>query len=82
VFAWVVVASLIIFGTIKYVTGLRVKPEEELEGLDIGEHGMFGYPEAFLGSTGLASPEAVAEAREGLRAGNGPKVKAPSGRRS
>ncbi|MEX0873545.1 MAG: ammonium transporter [Actinomycetota bacterium] len=82
VFAWVVLASLIIFGTIKYVTGLRVKPEEELEGLDIGEHGMFGYPEAFLGSTGLASPEAVAEAREGLRAGNGPKVKAPSGKRS
>jgi Amt family ammonium transporter len=81
VFVWTVAASVVIFGAIRLINGLRVKPEEELEGLDIGEHGMFGYPEAFLGSTGLASPEAVAQARQGLRA-NGPKATTASGKRS
>ena len=76
VFAWVAVASLIIFGAIKLTIGLRVKPEEEMEGLDIGEHGMFGYPEAFLGTTGISSPETVARAREELRAGTDAAVSA------
>jgi Amt family ammonium transporter len=38
-----VVCSLIIFGAVKAVMGLRVDPEEELEGLDAGEHGMHAY---------------------------------------
>jgi Amt family ammonium transporter len=67
VFGWVVVASLIIFGSIKLIIGLRVSPEEELEGLDIGEHGMFGYPEVFLGPTGLATPESLESVRVGMR---------------
>jgi Amt family ammonium transporter len=37
--------------------GLRVSPEEEDAGLDISEHGMYGYPEQFIPqpeySTGL-----------------------------
>ncbi len=64
VFIWVVVASLVIFGTIKATIGLRVSPEEELEGLDIGEHGMFGYPEAFLGTTGPATPDHLDRVRK------------------
>ena len=28
--------------------GLRVKPEEERYGLDLVEHGMWGYPEQFM----------------------------------
>jgi len=67
VFAWVVVASTIVFGAIKLTVGLRVSPDEEIEGLDIGEHGMWGYPEAFLGPTGHSTPEAVEKARTGLR---------------
>ena len=33
-----------IFGVIKAVIGIRVSEEEELKGLDIGEHGMEAYP--------------------------------------
>lgn len=29
---------------------LRVSDDEELEGLDIHEHGMYGYPELALGA--------------------------------
>jgi Amt family ammonium transporter len=39
------IVSLIAFGTIRAMMGLRVSPEEELEGLDIGEHGMTAYPD-------------------------------------
>jgi len=41
-------ASLIVFLAIKYTVGLRVSEEHELRGLDISEHGMFGYPERFI----------------------------------
>jgi Amt family ammonium transporter len=43
VFAWVSVAALVMFSLIKATIGLRVTPEEELRGLDIGEHGMESY---------------------------------------
>jgi Amt family ammonium transporter len=48
IFAFVLVASLITFGLIKATVGLRVSEEEELAGLDIASHGMYGYPEAFI----------------------------------
>ena len=47
-FACVFVASYGIFWTIKKTIGLRVTPEEEDAGLDISEHGMYGYPEQFI----------------------------------
>jgi ammonium transporter, Amt family len=37
--------SLLAFGLIKATMGLRVSAEEEVEGLDIGEHGMTAYPD-------------------------------------
>jgi len=37
--------SIIVFGLIKVVMGVRVSPEEEAEGLDIGEHGQEAYPD-------------------------------------
>ncbi len=37
--------SLLFWGLIKATVGLRVSPEEELEGLDIGEHGISAYPD-------------------------------------
>ena len=39
------VFSLIVFGIIKAIMGVRVSPEEEKEGLDIGEHGQNAYPD-------------------------------------
>jgi Amt family ammonium transporter len=47
-FASVFVISFAIFFVIKATYGLRVKPEEERYGLDIVEHGMWGYPEQFM----------------------------------
>jgi Amt family ammonium transporter len=37
--------SLVVFGILKAVMGIRVSDEEESEGLDIGEHGMEAYPD-------------------------------------
>ena len=36
--------TFIVFGIIKAILGLRVTEEEEEEGLDVGEHGISGYP--------------------------------------
>jgi len=41
-----------LFLAIRAVMGLRVSPEEEIEGLDLGEHGMHAYD---LGLAGAAS---------------------------
>jgi Amt family ammonium transporter len=48
VFAFVFAVSFATFWAIKKVYGLRVTPEEEDAGLDISEHGMYGYPEQFI----------------------------------
>jgi len=37
--------SLIVFGALKFIMGVRVSAEEEIEGLDIGEHGQEAYPD-------------------------------------
>jgi Amt family ammonium transporter len=37
--------SLLFWGIIKATMGLRVSPEEEFEGLDVGEHGNSAYPD-------------------------------------
>jgi Amt family ammonium transporter len=47
-FASVFTISFIVFFLIKSTYGLRVKPEEERYGLDLVEHGMWGYPEQFM----------------------------------
>jgi Amt family ammonium transporter len=47
-FAAVFTVSFLVFFLIKATYGLRVKPEEERYGLDIVEHGMWGYPEQFM----------------------------------
>jgi Amt family ammonium transporter len=38
-----VTSAVILFGAIKATMGLRVSEEEEIEGLDYGEHGMHAY---------------------------------------
>ena len=45
IFVWVFLASLITWGVIKAVMGLRVTEEEEYEGVDLTECGMEAYPE-------------------------------------
>jgi Amt family ammonium transporter len=45
IFVWVFLASLIVWGVLKVVIGLRVSEEEEYEGVDLVECGMEAYPE-------------------------------------
>ncbi|MDP8942909.1 MAG: ammonium transporter [Actinomycetota bacterium] len=67
-FTVVFVASYVVFALIKATIGLRVTPEQEEAGLDIVEHGMYGYPEQFI-----PAPEIGAASSGPLsRAGNGP----------
>lgn len=40
---WSAVASIIVFGAIKYTIGLRASEDDEEEGLDIAEHGERAY---------------------------------------
>ncbi|HKV87473.1 MAG TPA: ammonium transporter [Candidatus Dormibacteraeota bacterium] len=47
-FITVFVLSYGLFWIIKKTVGLRVSAVEEMEGLDISEHGMWGYPESFM----------------------------------
>jgi len=47
-FTFVFAMSFATFWTIKKTYGLRVTEDEEIAGLDISEHGMYGYPEQFI----------------------------------
>jgi ammonium transporter, Amt family len=45
IFVWVFVTSLIVWGILKAVMGIRVSEEEEYKGVDLSECGMEAYPE-------------------------------------
>ncbi len=62
---FVFVSSLAVFALLKATIGLRVKPEQELDGLDISEHGVFGYGEQLTATD--------------TRNGNGYKISEPVG---
>ena len=51
IFAWVFVTSLIVWGILKAVMGIRVTEEEEYEGVDLAECGLEAYPEFMEGRT-------------------------------
>jgi ammonia channel protein AmtB len=42
-----ILGSFVLFSLVKAVMGLRVSAEEELEGLDAGEHGVAAYNLSF-----------------------------------
>jgi Amt family ammonium transporter len=54
IFVWVFGVSLIVWGILKAVIGIRVSEQEEYEGVDVAECGMEAYPE-FVGSSGSGS---------------------------
>lgn len=43
--AWTIATASVLFFVLKKTVGLRVTREEELEGLDVLEHGLSGYPD-------------------------------------
>jgi Amt family ammonium transporter len=62
-FASVFAISFAIFFAIKAIYGLRVNPEEERYGLDMAEHGMWGYPEQFMPVPGYEYHQPAAPAQ-------------------
>lgn len=52
--AWCVVTGAALFYGIKATVGLRVSREEEIKGLDIGEHGIEAYPKDAIHVPGIA----------------------------
>ncbi len=52
--AFVFVSSLVVWYVIKLAIGLRVSLKEEVEGLDIGEHGNQSYPDFMMHKTSYA----------------------------
>lgn len=57
-FLFVLVLSFIILYILKVTIGLRVTEEEEIIGLDLSEHGTYGYPEQMKKAQGGAAPTA------------------------
>ncbi len=55
-FLWTFPVALIMFKLIDKMIGLRVSPEEELEGLDISEHGGTAYPDFIPSTQGSTMP--------------------------
>jgi ammonium transporter, Amt family len=55
-FTFVFAMSYGTFAAIKATIGLRVSPEDEEAGLDIVEHGMYGYPEQFIPQSDFGGP--------------------------
>jgi ammonium transporter, Amt family len=62
-FTFVFGMSYLTFAAIKATIGLRVSDDDEESGLDIIEHGMYGYPEQFIPQSeigaGLSGPPPV-----------------------
>ncbi len=55
-FAWAFPTSFAVFYALKVTVGLRVSEQEEMEGLDIHEHGMLAYPPGFVADMQTGSP--------------------------
>jgi Amt family ammonium transporter len=62
---WAFPCAILLFAVIKATVGLRVTAEEEIEGLDLFEHGNHAYPPALIAAenlgtfTGASSPAAA-----------------------
>ena len=44
VLAWALVTGFALFAVLKATMGVRATEEEEMEGLDLAEHGLIAYP--------------------------------------
>jgi ammonium transporter, Amt family len=58
--AYVAAVSAALFLGLRATIGLRVTAEEEIEGLDINEHGMYAYPELSIGAAAYPAGPAIA----------------------
>ena len=54
-FLWAFPVSFAIFYLVKVTVGLRVSEGEEIEGLDLTEHGIYAYPPSFVAGVDVGS---------------------------
>ena len=59
---FVFISSSVVWLLIKHTIGIRVSPEEEIQGLDIGEHGNSAYPDFALVAPIMATSTGYVEA--------------------
>lgn len=52
-FVWSFGLSMAMFLALKATIGMRVSPQEEMEGLDMHEHGMLAYPPGWIAASDL-----------------------------
>src|SRR4051794_8971151 len=71
-FSAVFTLSFATFYVIKKTYGLRVTAEEEEAGLDMSEHGMYGYPEQFIPEPELIGYGALPADTKGYRPASAP----------
>jgi Amt family ammonium transporter len=60
--AFVLISSLVVWFVIKKTLGMRVSAKEEIEGLDIGEHGNYAYPDFVIAEPLLGSGDGATTA--------------------
>jgi Amt family ammonium transporter len=58
--ATVAVTMGLVFFLVKVTIGIRVSEQEEVDGLDVHEHGIAGYPDAAFGPVGAAPRSSIA----------------------
>ena len=73
VLAWTAVTMTLVFFAIKAIHGLRVTEEEEIEGLDLKEHGL---PSAYAGFAIMDATANMTEVNENMDLGEDDYVKA------
>jgi Amt family ammonium transporter len=71
--AWAFVTMLGLFLGLRACGLLRVSPEEELAGLDIGEHGMHAYPAPLVVDSFAGTPVAPPAPRPAVSPGLAPQ---------
>ncbi len=64
---FVALAAMLGWGLLRATIGIRASTEEELEGLDVSEHGITAYPEFHVVGPYGARPAAAAPAAGGVR---------------
>lgn len=65
--SWAFFVMLGVFGVMRLLGILRVSPEEEIEGLDTGEHGMHAYPPEMIGGVQPLSGSLIGSPAPGVQ---------------
>ena len=75
--AFTFVSSALVWLVLKKTCGIRVSPEEEIEGLDIGEHGNVAYPD-FAPVTAVGAPASDSAVPAAAKVPAAPAASAPA----